>query len=373
MGAGDFEEHRYRELLPINHPELQIDTRRAQAMAVKYLLGRLYTTHITWNARIEAGLPVPRYDAVKRTLELETDITIPDTAHRHLAYYWLVSWKLDPTTIPLEVVVDGVPVSEDEIRELMQNFDPKLESVYVDVYQLSPENEGYLYDEFNSDQKPPAGAVAIDLNPTKTPSRRFVYDLMSVSPIFSREQIETRRNTIGSKSRKLTTVSTLEAAVRPMTKQLAQLEGDHEARADLLDFTAAFFEQYASHHPAWKTLATAEQRQQLRDASFALSNIMFHPLFRVVFRLWEDLHKREVDWTEDTGWHDVVDAIAAPNVMDRDNPAWQGKIMIASYDAEGKPAWSVSSTRQTREAAYQYLCDVAGLPVTGSRREKVSA
>ena len=52
---------------------------------------------------------------------------------------------------------------------------------------------------------------------------------MGTSRIFSRDGVETRGNTIGSKSRKLTTNSTLEGSVRPMQKQLAALEKDPSA------------------------------------------------------------------------------------------------------------------------------------------------
>src|SRR5919201_1321457 len=37
-------------LLPIHDDKLQIQTERAEMMAVKYLQGRLYSAHITWNA-----------------------------------------------------------------------------------------------------------------------------------------------------------------------------------------------------------------------------------------------------------------------------------------------------------------------------------
>ena len=46
----------YDLLLPIDHPELQIDPKRAQAMAVKFLQGRLYTSHVTWDARVKKAV-----------------------------------------------------------------------------------------------------------------------------------------------------------------------------------------------------------------------------------------------------------------------------------------------------------------------------
>ena len=38
------------------------------------------------------------------------------------------------------------------------------------------------------------------------------------------------------------------------------------------------------------------------------------------------------------------------------NPAWYGKILIQQFDPAGESkGWSLSSTRQTRDAAYHYL------------------
>jgi hypothetical protein len=48
--------------------------------------------------------------------------------------------------------------------------------------------------------------------------------------------------------------------------------------------------------------------------------------------------------------------------MSKDNPAWEGKIVIARYGPDGKViATSVSNTRQTRDAAYPYLLNETDL------------
>ena len=44
------------------------------------------------------------------------------------------------------------------------------------------------------------------------------------------------------------------------------------------------------------------------------------------------------------------------------NPDWQGKILIRTFDSNGKPTgWSFSSTRQTRDAAFHYLVEKSGV------------
>ena len=146
-------------------------------MAVKFLQGRLYTSHVTWNARVEKGGEAPEFNEETRTLSIPTSLSVPDTGHRHLAYFDLVQWKEHPTEIPQQVTVNDVPVSADEIRKKLKDFDPKTEQVFCEVYLLEPEMEGRLYDEFDANSKPPARAVAIDLNQQKTPTRRFAYAL----------------------------------------------------------------------------------------------------------------------------------------------------------------------------------------------------
>jgi DNA-sulfur modification-associated len=359
LKADDLPEDNYGVLLPLNSDNLALDTRRAEAMAVKYLQRRLFTSHVTWNVRIDTEEDLPHYDEDKSMLTITSEITVPDTGHRHLAYFTLAQWHADQNKVPDVVVVDQVPVPREDFIDFLDDFDPRTEHIYVEIYCLTEENEGRLFDEFNSDAKPPATAIALDLNPTKTPSRRFVYELMEASDIFAREEIECRRNTIGSKSRKLVTNATLEAAVRPMAKDLAVLEKDRSAYQDLRGFTSAFFEEWAAHFPAWLPGASADDRNKLRDDSLALSNIMMHPLFRIVFRLWQEYHDSGTDWHNDKKWRSVIAKIS--RVMDRTNEEWQGRILVQVLDKEGKPAWSLSSTRQTREAAYQYLCDVGGI------------
>lgn len=370
-------------LLPLNHPKLQLDPDRAMQMAVKFLDGRLYTSHITWNARADTGSKEPTFDEEERTLTLEdVDITVPDTAHRHLAYYYLGVWKDDPDEIPSLVVVDGKPVERKTIKALLDKFDPKKEFVYVEIYHLEPKREGYLYDEFNSDLKPPSNAVAIDLNPEKTPSRRFVSNLMRSCTLFGRDQIETRSNTIGSKSRKLTTNATLEAAVRPMTKRLAELEGK-PAGDDLVKFVSAFFEELAKLFPAYLPEATARDRQDLREKTFAVSNVMFFPLFHIAFDLWEDFHAAGKDWNSQASWKTALRKIGGSTpiedpkdrkrlgrdtieVMSRDNPSWIGTLLSRKYDENGKmTGYVLTNNFQTREASYNYLCRVAGIRPKG--------
>jgi hypothetical protein len=48
------------------------------------------------------------------------------------------------------------------------------------------------------------------------------------------------------------------------------------------------------------------------------------------------------------------------NLVRVGNPEWYGKILVQQFHANGKSkGWSLSSTRQTRDAALHYLVKVA--------------
>jgi len=378
---GEMSEDDLDVLLPIADKDLQISNDRAAMMAVKYLQGRLYTSHITWNARREEGMPEPDFDDELSTLNIESTITVPDTAHRHRAYYLLVHWTLHPDEIPETVDVDGTKVTGEEIKSRLDDpeepFTPAEEFIHCDVYVLDEAAEGYLYDEFNADAKPVATAVAISHNPTKTPSRRFMSALMNSSTLFSADEVETRGNTIGSKSRKLVTNATLDAAAKTMCKadELVELEQDPEAYNDLVAFIGAFFEEWARHFPEFLPGKSAAERHLLRDRSLALSNLMFHPLMRLGYDLWRGHFENDEDWRLEDDWKNVLALLGGsvetedPDtnkkiktaVMGRDNPDWRGRILVPRFDDDGnRRGFVLSSTRQTRDAAYAYLREVAG-------------
>lgn len=375
-------------LLSITDKELQLNPKRAQQMAVKYLKKQLYTSHVTWNARNYSDAPPLSYDEEDKSLQIETDITVPDTGHRHLAYYLLGRWSDHPKEVPARVDVFGSPVSREEILQLLDDFEPEDEFVFVEIFNLDADEEGYLYDEFNDEAKKPGTAVAMELNPRKTPTRRFVYDLMDVSEIFDRREVEVRSNTIGSKSRKLTTNATLEQAAASMTsrRDLVELERDRGAWNDLIAFVDAFFGEWGAHFPAFLPDATADDRHALRERSFALSNIMFHPLLRMTFDFWKGHHHADRDWREQDDWKQAIAAMAGEitttdpktdkevtkPVMDRVNPDWVGRVLIRRVHPQTGDELppSLSSTRQTREAAYRYLREVAGLDAKSRATEE---
>lgn len=363
----------YEPLQQLTDEALQIKTKRAEEMAVKYLQGALFSASIIWNARKEEGEPEPKWDAKSHDLALFTVITVPDTAHRHRAYYVLDRWKKDPESVPASVIVNEKPVQRSTILELLDSFEPSRSWVFLEIYNLTPLEEGHLYDQFNFDAKRPDRAVGIQLNRTKTPSRRFVDALMKRSRIFAEAEIETRANTIASDSRKLTTISTLVAAAEEdsFKKLLLQLEeGPGATYNDFVDFVNLFFSEYGKVFTQFQPGTSAPDRHALRKDSFALSNVMFHPLFRLARDLWEVYRERRQDWRGQREWKDAIGKMDRQvslsdgnrvRFMSRDNPEWIGKVLIADYGPEGLKGYILNNTRQTREAAYKHLLEAAGL------------
>jgi hypothetical protein len=217
---------------------------------------------------------------------------------------------------------------------------------------------------------------------------------MRSCPIFSESEIETRSNTIGSASRKITTVSTLDVAVKPFNKKLLELEKNSRTKYnDLVEFMSGFWQEWANNFPEFQPTASGAARQQLRKTSFAMSNIMFFPLFRMAFEFWQEFDKTNTDWRNTKEWQDAIAKLTqhveveVPDpakvnarktvkvpIMAREsdssvgNPEWRGKILVESFNSEGKSVgWNVSSTRQTRDSAYYYLLEKAGRKSTSKK------
>lgn len=396
----DFDE---TTLLDVTREELDINPDRAAEMAAKYLMGldhksmdpddarELFNVELIWNIRRNDGKKVLDYDPKRRSLTAHSTITVPDSAHRHYMCYLLLRWKQDPAEIPdeVEIAPDGRTVDTLTLRKLLKDWDPfdeETSSFFVTIYNVTPEYEGRLFDEYNVEGKRPTAGAAIDMYSTKTASRVFVTDLMKKCPIFDRGEIEIRRSTIAKASRRITTLATLDSAAKPFQKELLNIKRDKPKYGDLLDFFCSFYTEWASHYTEFQPTASGKARQDLRASSFAMSNIMFFPMFRLAFELWKKYTKDGIDWRSEKEWKDGLAKLAGDvktkdkngnsvttPVMARDyeddagnyvagNPDWQGLILIQQFDQSGNPTgWSLSSTRQTRDAAYHYLVRMSGI------------
>jgi hypothetical protein len=398
----------YEGLFRIDDERLRIDEKRAATIAAKYLMAMvgegdivLYNPDVIWNIRDDEDgrVPTPEYDAAGKVLKVFSKITIPDSGHRHYAYWLLSRWKARPEKIPVRVQVeqDGASVEREELQAWIEQFDPwdEVESkVLVEIFNVPAEQEGHLFDEYNEEGKKPNKATAIDQHQKKTPTRRFIYRLMEKSKVLGPDEIQTRSNTISPASRKLTTNSTLDAAAKPFARKLVVLEKNEKENGsgeyqDLVDFFAAFFDEWGRHYPELQPGASAADRHDFRERSFALSNIMFFPLFKLAFELWAKYRKDGTDWRVEKEWKDGLARLAGDverevpdpitnepvrmkmKLMARDhdqfgrgNPDWQGTILVQRFDSAGNPkGWNLSSTRQTRDAAFNYLLGQSGISI----------
>ena len=387
------EDYDKETLRDIYHEGLMIDEKRSNEMAVKYLMAlngdqkkMLYNPEIVWNARVEEGVEKPKYDQDSKVLLISGQLSIPDSAHRHYAYYTLCKWKFGNKDVPREVRIneDGETKSREEVESYLRAFDPNHPDdafVMVKVYTLTASQEGRLFDEYNTEGKKPSKSSSIDMYSDKTASRRFLNLLEAECKIFGGKHIERKSNSIAKHSGKLTTLSTLDSSIQPFNDQLRELESDQARYNDLIEFVSAFWEEWAANFKPFQPNATGKERDEFRNMSFAMSNIMFFPLFRIAFELWHYVYNAKgKDWRQDPQWKDGLARLAADvdvpgktikvPFMARDhketstqgNPSWQGKILIQKFNQDGSSnGWSLSSTRQTREAAYHHIIRQAGL------------
>lgn len=287
-----------------------------------------------------------------------------------------MTWKKDASQVPNSVEVDRRTVRRQDIIALLSDFDPRQTYANVKIYEVPEEVEGKIFYQANNLTRVAATSVGLDLTRGLTPESRFIYTLMERSPVLAEAEVERRFTKIGDKSRKVTTISTLVESAKVMNARLQYLERSDEFKYfELIDFVAAFIDEYARHYPEWLQSATMQERQQLRQRSFAMSNIMVHGLFRLAFRLFEDMEKESKDWRGEAGWKASVAKLARKleieaddgrlitiDPMDQRNPAWRGRILTERVSRKtGQTAWDVVNRRQTRQAAYEYLCDLAGV------------
>jgi hypothetical protein len=94
---------------------------------------------------------------------------------------------------------------------------------------------------------------------------------------------------------------------------------------------------------------------------------MFHALVRAAKDFWLAYRRDKKPWEPATAteWREFLAKIAGkdPNtrqdVMARSNPAWVGKIVMEKYGPNGPIGTKISNTRETRDAAYEYVLSLS--------------
>lgn len=103
--------------------------------------------------------------------------------------------------------------------------------------------------------------------------------------------------------------------------------------------------------------------------------------------MWEKYHAEGLEWTKQDEWRDAIAHLAAKvtvpdrndpskkvkvDFMSRKNPAWEGKILVKKHDSDGNfSGWSLSSTRQTRDAAFNDLVKQGQVTLPAAKGRRV--
>jgi len=358
----------YDALYQISYKHLALDENKVHEIAVLYLMGDFYWTDIIWNARIDPDFPPLEYDEKNRSLKIFSTITIPDSAHRHKAYYTLFEWQKNNDLIPCKVTFTQTMttvIKEDIIKFLDEKFNPN-EVIFVNVHNITAEQEGELFRQMNLLTKKANTAQVIRVNPDLSPSTRFVRKLMENSSIFSDSEIETNRTSIHKNSRKLVPNSTLVTAIKPFSNELSIYEKNERVYLDLVEFVGDFYLRLSEHYPELKPSASAEKRHDSRKESYIISNIIFIPLFKIAFELWKSYHGASKTWRSDISYLKVIDNLNKTikikdtngndfnvNIMSKKNMQWIG--IIANERAQ------ITNNRISQRSAYLYLAKECSL------------
>lgn len=357
--------------LPITDSRVQITQKKAMEMAVEKLRNTFYIFNLVWNARPDPRVPPPQFNKKEGTLSIYGSLTIPDSAHRHYSLFLINKWKNDPHSIPNKgVKVKGVTVSKKEIIDLVHAFNLE-HKVKVHLLTLDAEEEGKLFYQWNQGNTKANASRAANVNRDADPRTRFVFSLLQKSNVLTEHEIELNSTSLGGNSSKLVPVSTLISACDKHMEELANYEKEIGIYKNLIQFFVAFLDELSVQYPALKPNASVESRKMLREQNFILSNVMFHPLFKIAFEFFGKYHENRKKWQTDDAWKKFLSHVAqAENeletgevvkAMSRKNPFWEGTIGKSVVKSDGTLSWHFNNKWSAKDEAYRYLCEIGGM------------
>src|ERR1035441_845483 len=183
---------------------------------------------------------------------------------------------------------------------------------------------------------------------------KLAREVMESSGLLGTRNVELLSNQLSSNSAKMITFGTLVDAIKGAFPAL--MEDKYE---ETKEFLVRFFEELNRVRPAEIALISTAQRQKVRTTTVADQAVVWHAYIRAGARLKE---------TKPTDWQAALENLARPvqsggaliDVLSRQNPAWSAKGVIAP----GKKGPRVVNNRQARDGAYEYICEVVGVPKT---------
>lgn len=184
---------------------------------------------------------------------------------------------------------------------------------------------------------------------------------MESSGILGHRNVEILSNHLSRNSAKLITFGTLVEALKGAYSSLTE-----DVEDDVLSHLLRFIEELHKLRPNEIGLLSVAQRQRVRDSSVADQAVLWHGYIHLSARLrdvspdhWQELLSALGNATSYVGANEQQ---YDGDIFSRKNPAWFDKGVIAP----GKKGPRVVNNRQAREGAYEYLCEVVGIPSRSS-------
>lgn len=316
-----------------------------QSMTEDIDQNRFECPQLMWNLR--AGESVWAYIRDVRELRIYEGVaTRPDTNHRHHAivrvHRHYLKWVRETGSAQ------------------MGTYNPTRAYglvIYTDDYD--GEAHRFFVYNFKGWRVPTSTAHYIE-SKTGSPNlhSRLARELMEQSSELGMANVELLGNQLSRNSAKMITFGTLVEALRTGFPDLTDNEYDN-VKTFMLDFLAGL----GTARPGEIGLLSVSQRQRVRNTSVVDQAVMWHAYIRLAARLMEDganwgkallVFKEPYAVRDDEGtppkW--------SGDLFSRDNPVWAQCGVIAP----GKKGPRVVNNRESRQGAFEFLCQVAGVP-----------
>lgn len=192
---------------------------------------------------------------------------------------------------------------------------------------------------------------------------RMARELMERCQVLGAPNVELLSNHLSRNSAKMVTFGTLVDALKAGFPKLTEQKYD-----EIVNFMLDVLAGLSTVRPNEIAVLSVAQRQRVRESSVADQTVMWHAYFRLAGRLWEDANIRLAGrLSEDRGnWGQALLKLREEYTTDgykgdlfsRANPAWAKCGVIAP----GKKGPRVVNNRESRQGAFEFLCEITGVP-----------
>lgn len=185
---------------------------------------------------------------------------------------------------------------------------------------------------------------------------KLARELMERSMVLGASNVEILSNHLSRNSAKIVTFGTLVDALKRAFPNLTE-DGYEDVLAYLLEYLNALGEI----RPNEIALLTVARRQRVRETSIADQAVLWHAYLRLAARLRDleidDWRAKLLPLGQDFAYQRNGHIQYEGDLFSRANPAWSDHEVIA----QGRKGPRVVNNRQSRQGAYEFLCDVLGI------------